>query len=262
MRIYQVDSFAEKPFEGNPAGVCVLPGPADEKWMQNVAMEMNLAETAFLYAANGGYNLRWFTPEAEVDLCGHATLAAAHILFETGALPMDGEAVFFSKSGKLSARKEGETIRLDFPAEADEPTELPGALRNALRGAGIFYCGKNRMDYIVEIVNDEQLKRLQPDMQELKTLGRRGVIVTCASSDPAYDFISRFFAPGVGIPEDPVTGSAHCCLGPYWQRKLGKSAFSAYQASKRGGKLQVEVKGDRVMIGGKAVTVFRIDIDA
>jgi PhzF family phenazine biosynthesis protein len=221
---------------------------------------MNLAETSFLFKAQDGFQLRWFTPEAEVDLCGHATLATAHILFETGALPKDGEAVFFTKSGRLSAKKEGETIWLDFPAEEDEPTELPGALRDALRGAVIFYSGKNRLDYIVEIASDEQLRKLQPDMQALATQGHRGVMVTSASSDPAYDFISRFFAPGVGIPEDPVTGSAHCCLGPYWQRKLGKSAFNAYQASKRGGKLKVEVKGDRVMIGGKAVTVFVIDM--
>jgi PhzF family phenazine biosynthesis protein len=260
MKIYQVDAFAEKMFEGNPAGVCILNGPADEQWMQSVAMEMNLSETAFLYKTDARWNLRWFTPETEVDLCGHAMLASAHILWETGALPKDGEAIFFTKSGRLSARKDGEHIVLDFPAEEDVPAEMPKALRGALGGAEALYCGRNRMDYIVELAGDAVVSGLKPDMRMLGSLACRGVIVTGASSDPAYDFVSLFFAPGAGIAEDPVTGSAHCCLGPYWKWKLGKSVFSAYQASRRGGKLKVEVKGDRVLLGGKAITVFSAEL--
>jgi PhzF family phenazine biosynthesis protein len=260
MRIYQVDAFTDRIFGGNPAGVCIMPGPADETWMQNVAMEMNLAETAFLYKADTGYQLRWFTPEVEVDLCGHATLASAHVLFDTGALTSGATAVFFTKSGRLTAKKIGETIFLDFPAEEDSPADVPTALAAALRGTEILYCGRNRMDYIVEVKSEGIVRSLKPDLQALASLGHRGVIVTSLSSDPGFDFVSRFFAPGVGIPEDPVTGSAHCCLGPYWKRRLGKSTFTAWQASKRGGRLTVEVMGDRVLIGGKAVTVFSADL--
>jgi PhzF family phenazine biosynthesis protein len=216
MRIYQVDSFADKVFEGNPAGVCIVPGPADEAWMQSVAMEMNLSETAFLYKTDEGYNLRWFTPQTEVDLCGHATLASAHILWETGELHEGQEAAFFTKSGRLSAKRSGEFIILDFPAEEDMPAAAPDALRAAFQGTDILYCGRNRMDYIVQVANDNQVKALRPDMQLLKTLGQRGVIVTSASSDPAYDFVSRFFAPGAGILEDPVTGSDNWARTVFW----------------------------------------------
>lgn len=259
MKIYQVDAFAEKIFEGNPAGVCILPGPAPEKWMQDVAMEMNLAETAFLCRREDGWNLRWFTPEVEVDLCGHATLASAHILWETGEILEGSEAVFFTKSGRLSASKDGEFITLNFPVEEDSPCDAPEAIKAALRGQDILYIGKNRIDYIVELQSEDIIRQLEPDLTVLKVLGCRGVIVTSRASMPGVDFVSRFFAPGAGIPEDPVTGSAHCCLGPYWQRRLGKSVLNAYQASKRGGRLRVEVKGDRVLIGGKAVTVFSAD---
>lgn len=260
MRIYHVDAFTDRIFGGNPAGVCILPGPADETWMQNVAMEMNLAETAFLYDAFEEYGLRWFTPEVEVDLCGHATLASAHVLWETGALPPQENAIFFTKSGKLSAKKQGGGIVLDFPAEEDSPVEMPAALASALRGAKLAYCGKNRMDYIVEAEDEATVRALSPDLRALAALDCRGVIVTSRSANPEFDFVSRFFAPGAGIPEDPVTGSAHCCLGPYWKRRLGKSDFTAWQASKRGGRLNVEVKGNRVLIGGQAVTVFSADL--
>lgn len=260
MKIYQVDSFAEKMFEGNPAGVCLLQGPAPERWMQDVAMEMNLAETAFLHREGEGWNLRWFTPAVEVDLCGHATLASAHILWETGGLPEGREAVFFTKSGRLSASRAGGLIWLNFPVEEDRPCELPEAVKAALPGAEILYCGRNRMDYIAELSSEEAVRKLDPDLNALKALGCRGVIFTSRAATSGVDFVSRFFAPGAGIPEDPVTGSAHCCLGPYWQRKLGKSVFSALQVSKRGGKVQVEVKGDRALIGGKAVTVFEAEL--
>lgn len=255
MKIYQVDAFADRAFSGNPAGVCILQEAADEQWMQNVAMEMNLPETAFLYKQGEDYNLRWFTPETEIDLCGHATLASAHILWETGALKKDLEAVFHTKSGRLSAKKSGEYILLDFPAEVETRAEAPEELKKAL-GVPFIYTGRNRMDYIVEVENVDIVRNLQPDHQLLKKVNTRGVIVTSRSDDPAYDFVSRFFVPGAGIDEDPVTGSSHCCLGPYWGGKLGKSSMNAYQASKRGGALMVSLDGDRVHLGGKAVTVF------
>jgi PhzF family phenazine biosynthesis protein len=260
MRIYQVDAFAAQLFEGNPAGVCLLPGPADESWMQCVAMEMNLSETAFLYKTQEGWHLRWFTPEMEVDLCGHATLASAHILWDTGVLQRGEEALFFTKSGKLSVKKERETIWLDFPAEDASEADMPQELRSALGCETVLFCGKNRMDYLVELVSETNVRALQPDYGILSSLSCRGLIVTSRACDSRYDFVSRFFAPAAGIPEDPVTGSAHCCLGPYWKRRLGKSILSAYQASKRGGEIKVEVKGQRVLIGGRAVTVFSADL--
>jgi PhzF family phenazine biosynthesis protein len=255
MKIYQVDSFTDKIFKGNPAGVCILRGAADEQWMQDVAMEMNLSETAFLYRQGDGFNLRWFTPETEVDLCGHATLASAHILWETGVLQTHDEAVFFTKSGRLSAKKDQDYIILDFPAEEDVEAELPEDLGKSL-GVKVKYAGRNRMDYIVEVESEEIVRSLKPDFEIMKRIGVRGVIVTSRSSNPEYDFVSRFFAPGVGVNEDPVTGSAHCCLGPYWEKRLVKDEFTAYQASKRGGILKVVAHGDRVFVGGKAVTVF------
>lgn len=259
MKIFQVDAFTDKIFKGNSAGVCILSTAVDEKWMQDVAMEMNLAETAFLQKCDGGFNLRWFTPETEVDLCGHATLASAHILWETGVLESHTEAVFFTKSGKLSAKKDGEYIILNFPAEEDEQVNAPDELRRSLK-VPILYTGRNRMDYIVEIDNEKTLRELEPDFEIMKRLDTRGIIVTSHSDNPEYDFVSRFFAPRIGINEDPVTGSAHCCLGPYWEKRLGKKSLSAYQASKRGGTLKVTVNGDRVYIGGKAVTVFCAEI--
>lgn len=255
MNIYQIDAFTNKIFKGNPAGVCILPGSADEQWMQDIAMEMNLAETAFIYRSDDGFNLRWFTPETEVDLCGHATLASAHILWETGLLKNEDEAVFFTKSGRLSARKDGEYIILNFPTEKDMQIETPEELKKSLK-VPILYTGQNRMDYIVEVDNEETVRNLEPDLEIMKRLNTRGVIVTSRSANPEYDFVSRFFAPGAGIPEDPVTGSAHCCLGPYWEKRLGKIELTSYQASKRGGTLKLTINGDRVFIGGKAVTVF------
>lgn len=255
--IYQVDAFAEEIFKGNPAGVCILERAADEEWMQNIAMEMNLSETAFLYPLNEGYNLRWFTPEAEVDLCGHATLASAHILWETGILNKKEDAVFFTKSGRLSARKDGEYILLNFPSEADKQVEVPEGLIECL-GVQILYVGKNRMDYIVEVENDEVARKLKPNFEMMKKIDTRGIIVTSLSSDARYDFVSRFFVPSIGINEDPVTGSAHCCLAPFWEKRLNKKEFMAYQVSKRGGELIVSLSEneDRVYIGGKAITVF------
>jgi len=253
MKIYQVDAFTEKPFKGNPAGVCVLDKQIEDDWMQNVAKEMNLSETAFLLANGDGYNLRWFTPSAEVDLCGHATLASAHILWEKGYLSKEQEAKFYTKSGLLTATITDGWIQLDFPATPEREADAPAELISAL-GVEPIYVGKNIFDYLVEVESEDVVKKLKPDFMRLAKIPMRGVVVTASSKE--YDFVSRFFAPGIGIPEDPVTGSAHCCLGPYWMKKLKKTSFIAYQASERGGVLKVKVAGERVLISGKAVTVM------
>jgi len=257
--IYQVDAFSDKPFAGNPAGVCVLEEPGDAGWMQAVAREMSLPETAFLYKHGGGYNLGWFSPATEVDLCGHATLASAHILWETGLLGPREEAVFDTRSGILRASKKGGLIELDFPREEALESPVPEHLAQAL-GAEPVHTGKNRLDYIVELGSETEVRELNPDLGLVKKVPARGVIVTSLSNAPEYDFVSRFFAPAAGIDEDPVTGSAHCCLGPYWEKRLGKSDFTAYQASDRGGVVHVRVAGDRVILGGEAVTVFRCEM--
>ena len=256
MTIYQVDSFTDKPFTGNPAGVCILDKAADETWMQNIAMEMNLAETAFLYPADGGYNLRWFTPAVEVDLCGHATLASAHILYQLGILRPDQEARFHSKSGLLTAKKQGDWIELDFPSTPAVQLSPPDGLLEAL-GVDAVWVGQSKFDFLVEVASEAEVRDLDPDISGLSRLGGRGVIVTSQASTPSYDFVSRFFAPCAGVIEDPVTGSAHCTLAPYWEPKLGKSEMVGYQASKRGGVVRVRRVGDRVMLGGQAVTVMK-----
>jgi PhzF family phenazine biosynthesis protein len=217
---------------------------------------MNLSETAFLVPGADGFQLRWFTPTVEVDLCGHATLASAHVLWEAGYLPPATAARFHTQSGLLMATRRGARIELDFPAEAEEPASPPPALEQAL-GVTPAYVGKNRFDYLVEVASEEAVRAVAPDFTLLGTLPVRGVMVTSRASSPGFDFVSRFFAPGSGIPEDPVTGSAHCCLGPFWRARLGKDAFVAYQASARGGVVHVRLQGDRVILGGGAVTVLR-----
>jgi len=259
--IYQVDAFTDKPFSGNPAAVCLLPEARDAAWMQAVGKEMNLSETAFLLKQEDGFHLRWFTPAAEVDLCGHATLASAHILWETGMLGPEAPARFHTRSGLLTAEKKDGEIELNFPAKADEPAAAPAGLLEALK-VNARYIGKSKFDYLVQVDGEETVRQLRPDFPTLKTLPVRGVIVTSRATSPGYDFISRFFAPAVGVNEDPVTGSAHCTLGPFWGRILGKHEFLAYQASDRGGSLRVRVAGDRVHLGGKAVTVLRGELTA
>jgi predicted PhzF superfamily epimerase YddE/YHI9 len=256
LRITQVDAFTARPFAGNPAAVCVLATPADAGWMQNVAREMNLSETAFLDPREDGYNLRWFTPAVEVALCGHATLAGAHVLWEEGHLKPAGRARFFTQSGWLTAERCGEWIEMDFPAKPEERADAPAQLMEAL-GAKAVYVGRNAFDYIVEVESEEIVRGLQPDFTALRRLAVRGIIVTSRSSSRDFDFVSRFFAPGSGVDEDPVTGSAHSCLGPFWSARLGKQEFLAYQASPRGGVIRVRVAGDRVHLGGQAVTVLR-----
>lgn len=258
-KIYQVDSFTDKPFSGNPAGVCILEKPADEEWMQNVTKEMAVSETAFLYPEKDGYNLRWFSPDTEVDLCGHATLASAHVLWEKGYLGKDKTARFFTRSGILTAMLKDGWIELDFPLLREEEADAPAGLIEAL-GVESIYVGRNVFDYIIEVGSENELRSVAPDLSMLANVTTRGVMVTSLSGSGDYDFVSRLFAPAIGIPEDPVTGSAHCCLGPYWMKKLGKDTFYAYQASRRGGFLKVQVKGDRVLLSGKAVTVLEGDI--
>ena len=260
-KIYHVDAFTDKPFLGNPAAVCILTEPVEEHWMQKVAQEMNLSETAFLLKERDGYNLRWFTPTVEVVLCGHATLASAHILWEEGYLAKDQEARFFTKSGLLTAKKDGRWIELNFPSKPEKKTTPPEGLLEALH-VQAKYIGANQFDYIVEVESEEIVKELKPDFGILRKLPVRGIMVTSQSSGGEFDFVSRFFAPGSGIDEDPVTGSAHCCLGPYWQKKLGKDSFTAYQASKRGGIIKVKVVGERTYLIGQAVTVLKGELMA
>ena len=256
LTITQVDAFTDTAFTGNPAAVCLLPSPRDERWMQSVAREMNLSETAFLVRQPDGFGLRWFTPAVEVALCGHATLASAHVLWEEGHLPTSQQARFHTKSGLLTGARAGDWIELDFPAKREEAAAAPDGLAEAL-GAAPKYVGRNQFDYLVEVDSEETVRRLTPNHTALAALPVRGVIVTSRAASQGYDFVSRFFAPGSGIAEDPVTGSAHCALGPFWQARLGKSDFLAYQASQRSGVVRVRVVGDRVKLGGKAVTVLR-----
>ena len=256
LRIVQVDAFTDTPFRGNPAAVCVLPDERDAAWMQAVAAEMNLSETAFLVKRADGFGLRWFTPAVEVDLCGHATLASAHVLWEDRHLAREAQARFHTKSGLLTADRRGEWIELDFPVKRETPAAAPPGLAEAL-GAAPTYVGKNQFDYLVEVDSEDTVRALAPDHTALAKLPVRGVIVTSRASTPGFDFVSRFFAPGSGIAEDPVTGSSHCALGPFWGARLGKTQMLAYQASARGGVVRVRLEGERVKLGGQAVTVLR-----
>lgn len=259
LAIYQVDAFTDEPFRGNPAGVCLLPKEQTNWWMQKVAAEMNLSETAFLVPQADGYGLRWFTPTTEVELCGHATLASAHVLFTTGLLAKEQEARFHTRSGLLTARTgENGWLEMNFPAVPAREVEPLVELEKALWVIPV-YIGHNGADYLVEVEREDVLRKMEPDLAALARLKARGVIVTCRGSGK-YDFVSRFFAPAVGVPEDPVTGSAHCALGPYWQAKLGKDELFAYQASARGGSLRVKVAGDRVQLAGQAVTVLKCEL--
>lgn len=259
--IVQVDAFTDTPFRGNPAAVCVMAAPASEAWMQAVAREMNLSETAFLHPEVDGYALRWFTPTIEVDLCGHATLASAHVLWQDGHLEAGAVARFRTASGLLTAERVGDWIELDFPATPATATEAPADLATAL-GVTPLWTGRSAYDYLVEVDSEATVRALQPDFTALGRLPVRGVMVTSRADASEFDFVSRFFAPASGIDEDPVTGSAHCALGPFWGERLGKTSMAAYQASARGGVLRVRLEGERVRLGGQAVTVLRGELEA
>ena len=257
--IVQVDAFTDTPFSGNPAAVCILPAQVDAQWMQRVAGEMNLSETAFVVEQEDGYGLRWFTPVSEVDLCGHATLASAHVLWEGGHLGSDETVIFHTKSGVLTCEQKDEWIEMNFPITRESPATPPEAL---VEGLGLMprYVGKSEFDYLVEVESEAAIRALEPDFQLLQTVSMRGCIVTAQADDPEYDFVSRFFAPGLGVNEDPVTGSAHCCLGPFWARRFKKEELTACQASARGGVVRMRILGDRIVLGGKAVTVLQGDL--
>lgn len=253
--IYQVDAFTDKLFSGNPAAVVLLDEQADSAWMQAVAREMNLSETAFVHPQPGGYHLQWFTPQVEVDLCGHATLATAHILWQTGMVKDAGTIRFFTRSGWLSASQRDNFIELDFPSAPLVPADVTEEIILAVgvRPDSTYISGEK---WLFDYADENIVRNLKPDFTSLKQRKGRGLIVTAPSNNPGFDFVSRYFAPWVGIDEDPVTGSAHCILGPYWAQKLGKSHMIAFQASARGGIVHVRNSGDRTYVGGKAVTVF------
>jgi len=255
--LLQVDAFADGPFTGNPAAVCLLDAPREPSWMQSVAMEMNLSETAFLVPRADGFDLRWFTPAVEVDLCGHATLASAHALWEEGVLARGQHARFSTRSGWLTAEPKDGEIELDFPSKDAEALSDPPDLASALRTT-VREIHKNRFDYLALLESEQAVRELAPDFAALGRLGVRGVIATAkADAGRDYDFVSRFFAPGAGIDEDPVTGSAHCFLAPFWSARLGRDELRGYQASKRGGYVRTRVTGARVKLRGRAITVLR-----
>lgn len=258
-QLFQVDAFTDKPFHGNPAAVYIDPKPATVQWMQDLAAEMNLSETAFLKPQADGYDLRWFTPATEVELCGHATLASAWILFTEGFEPYEKEIHFHTQSGLLTARWKDGAVVLNFPAFAHvievKNTQLLQAL--GLKNGKIWQVDKH---WVVEVENAAILIDLHPNFQKMVACGCGDVAVTSLADDSDFDFVSRFFAPGCGVDEDPVTGSAHCSLAPFWMQRLKKNPLRAYQASARGGSLLIEVLGDRVDLHGKAVTVFRADL--
>jgi PhzF family phenazine biosynthesis protein len=263
-----VDAFTAEPYRGNPAGICVLPAAASDEWMQSVAIEMNHAETAFLVkirtGSEGGYDLRWFTPGGEVDLCGHATLASAHYLWESEALSAEEQARFHTRSGLLTAERiivNGTAwIELDFPSEPVSAATTPEGLA-AMLGADPVFVGRNRLDYLVELKDEMTVRSLRPDFKQIAALSDtedvRGIIVTATAGAGEADIVSRCFFPRFHIDEDPVTGSAHCGLAPYWIPRLGKQEIVAYQASARGGWLRLRIAGNRVKLRGQAVTTLR-----
>ena len=254
IRYFVVDAFTDRPFSGNPAAVVPLLKWREDAWLQDVAMEMNLSETAFLVPRDHGFDLRWFTPRVEVDLCGHATLAAAFVIAQSGLQPDGSDIQFSTRSGTLNASLQQDRIQLDFPLKPESRTEPPIDL---LQGLAIrpTYVGRNEFDYLVEVESEAEVRELVPDFKRLAEVDCRGVIVTSRSKDPRFDFVSRFFGPAVGVDEDPVTGSAHCCLADFWRKRMEKDTFVAFQASARGGVVHLTVRQDRVLLTGDAVVV-------
>ena len=254
--LFHVDAFTDVPFAGNQAAVCLLSEYPSDQWLQRVARDMNLSETAFLVRKGSDYHLRWFTPQIEVDLCGHATLASAHVLWESRFVPTDQAIRFFTRSGTLEAAWNQCLIELDFPSTPPQAVQPPDGLIAAL-GIQPSYVGRSRFDHLIEVDSEKIVRSLRPDFVRLRQVATRGVIVTSRADENRFDFVSRFFAPAAGIDEDPVTGSAHCCLGPYWQAKLGKDDLVGFQASDRGGTVRVRVRSERTYLGGQAVTIAR-----
>ncbi|MBI2565987.1 MAG: PhzF family phenazine biosynthesis protein [Candidatus Schekmanbacteria bacterium] len=252
-QLFHVDAFTSAPFAGNPAAVCICEEQREDSWMQHLATEMNLSETAFLLRRGDGWHLRWFTPEIEVELCGHATLASAHVLYTHLQAPQETPLTFHTASGELRASRRGELIVLDFPAIPVVPSGRSRELAEAL-GVEPLSLSENARCFLAELDSEASVRALAPDMEALRRLGRRVIATAAGSGD--FDFVSRFFAPSEGVPEDPVTGAAHCSLGPYWCARTGRTDFRAFQASRRGGTVEVGVRGDRVMLAGCAVTVF------
>jgi PhzF family phenazine biosynthesis protein len=253
--MYVVHAFADQPFTGNPAAVCFPSSEPTVEWMQKVAAEMRLSETSYLTPVEDGYQLRWFTPTVEVDLCGHATLAAACVLWDTGRLSPGSQARFHTRSGLLTVDQGPEGMTMDFPARAAEACSDWEDFPNVLEAQSLF-VGRNGMDALVELEDERAVRSLRPNFTRISQYPVRGVIVTARSDNPGYDFVSRFFAPRAGVPEDPVTGSAHCCLGPFWAERLGKRDLVGYQASSRGGFVRVGLRGSRVHLCGRAVIVL------
>lgn len=257
MNLFQVDAFSSEPFAGNPAAVCLLDEYPSDDWLMDFAGEMNLSETAFVHPVSDGFALRWFTPGLEVDLCGHATLATAHVLWSEKVVAAETTAIRFeTRSGAVFAHRETDSIRLDFPATPPDATSPPDGLLPSL-GTTAEHVGRSKFDYLVHVASADVLRGLSPDFIALNRVDARGIIVTAESDEDRYDFLSRFFCPVVRINEDPVTGSAHCCLAPYWGERLGKTEMRAFQASERGGELTVRLVDDRVHLIGTARTVFR-----
>lgn len=263
--LFQVDSFTTKPFAGNPAGVCVLSEPTSDEWMQRVAAEMNLSETAFLMGSGNSYTLRWFTPRTEVSLCGHATLASAHILFEESIADPASPVFFETKSGELVVAQRGGLIEMDFPtreAVAVAPNEaLNDAIGVSPESTAAYRSARGDL-YLLELGSADEVRNATPDYDSLMSTDVTATIITAPSDEPSYHFVSRFFAPAVGIDEDPVTGSAHCTLAPHWTTKLGQSELVGYQASNRSGVVYCEWREERTLLRGDAVTVFKADLRA
>ena len=254
--LWIVDSFADAPFRGNPAAVCLLAGPRSDSWYQALGAEMKQGATAFLGRQDDDWSLRWFTAATELQLCGHGTLAAAHFLWESGRLPRTTDARFHSRSGVLTAAADGDWIVLDFPKTAPTEAALPQGLAEAI-GCTPLWIGRSKFDVVVRVATAEMVRSLSPDFTRIASIDARGIIVTAEGDTPGVDFVSRFFAPRTGIQEDPVTGSAHCALAPYWADQLNRPTLTGYQASARGGMVRVEVKGERVLLAGRARTVVR-----
>jgi PhzF family phenazine biosynthesis protein len=256
--IVQVDAFTKTPFRGNPAAICVLKKPGEEHWMRSLALEMNLSETAYVHPEEDGYRLRWFTPAVEVKLCGHATIAAAHVLWEDGIVERSAPCRFHTLSGELVAEREGDWIRVAFPQEHTQDIPVPPELADAAGAPVANAAAGERLQYIVlELEDEDAVRNLQPDIRGFLASAHKGIIATARASSEGVDIVSRFFAPAMGVDEDPVTGSAHCVLGAYWRPRLGQDRIAAYQASPRGGDIRITFGEGVVYLAGQAVTVMR-----